>query len=68
MSDVLAKIDETLTYYSAGLGEEITVEISRPEPIELWPDRTPQLTDAELAELAWKLRAYRIPTHDTEAR
>jgi hypothetical protein len=26
VSDVLAKIDETLTYYSAGLGEEITVE------------------------------------------
>jgi hypothetical protein len=38
MSDVLDKIDETLTYWSAGLGEEITVEKERPSGSEWFTD------------------------------
>lgn len=39
MTDILDRIDDTLTYYSAGLGGEVTVPVEKP-------------ADAEIAEAA----------------
>jgi len=36
-ADVLSKIDETLTFYSAGLGEEVSVPVERREELATWP-------------------------------
>lgn len=32
MTEILDRIDEALTYYSAGLGEDVTVPVERDEP------------------------------------